>query len=242
MAHGLDAVFVYILACCCVPKRLEEGLELPADEVNDLLLLDPLGERSFRVCVVIQSAKVWIVAMFSVPATLIPFILHHAQLLLTDHSSFFVTLVRLFIIHEGSSLSSPACSLHTFHLVELPLSLASLLDVCFVNWSVVDALLLVLIQLWHCSVITEKRAELSLLNDTYSSSRSAKSSASSGSTSLPCSSKPASSSASNVWVLSPYVLACLVSPWKPSRSPSDPFLNYSIKLVSVRRNFSLVFL
>ena len=111
LAHALNTVLVYILTSCWVSKLLEEFLELPGDEVPDLLLLDPLGERPFRVCVVIQPAEVVVSAMFSFLAiSVIPRTLHHAQLLLTDHSSFFV-FIRLFIIHKGSSLPSPACSL-----------------------------------------------------------------------------------------------------------------------------------
>ena len=47
LTHGLDAIFVNILASCWVPELFDEGLELPADEEDDFLLLDPLGEWSF---------------------------------------------------------------------------------------------------------------------------------------------------------------------------------------------------
>ena len=47
LAHALDAIFVDVLACRWISKRLKEVLELPADKVDDVLLLDPLGKRPF---------------------------------------------------------------------------------------------------------------------------------------------------------------------------------------------------
>ena len=56
LAHALDAVFVHGLASCGVSERPEEGPELAADEVDDLLLLDPLGEWPLGVGVVVHGS------------------------------------------------------------------------------------------------------------------------------------------------------------------------------------------
>ena len=145
LTHALDAVFVYILTCLLISERLEEALELSADEVNDFFLLDPLGEWTFRICVVVKSSNIiWIATWFSLAIWIIR-TLHHAQLLLTDHSSFFVLFTGLVIIHKGSSLSPFTNYLRAFHLIQLSLCLASLNDVGFCLWCVVNALLFVCI-------------------------------------------------------------------------------------------------
>jgi len=56
LAHALDAVFVHGLAGLLVSERPEEGAELAADEVDDFLLLDPLGEWPLGVSVVVHGS------------------------------------------------------------------------------------------------------------------------------------------------------------------------------------------
>lgn len=144
LAHGLDAVFVHGLAGAAVSERLEEGLELSADEVDHFLLLDPLGEWALRVRVVVESTKIVWISFLSCPAIIVKSPIH-AQCLLSEHFSFDIIFVTGVIILEGSGHSGPSLDLHAVNLVQFFLSCLPLLNIGLLLECIVDAFCIVAI-------------------------------------------------------------------------------------------------
>ena len=153
LAHALDAVFVYVLPCLWISKRLEEWIELTTDEEHNLRFLNPRCQWPFRVSVVIKAAKtIFFTSSISrISTSLLP----HAQLLLTEHSSVLL-IFRVFVINKGCSLSTSTDSLGSFLLVEFPFSLTSLLIISFTLRCFVQTFLLIMVKFWYCFVVTAK--------------------------------------------------------------------------------------
>lgn len=144
LTHIGDAVFVNMDAVFL--KDPQEGSECFLDVLDDFLLAHPLVQGFFRLSVVVQVGKFSVV--FDLLSTA-----HHASL---APSGVAFILRKFFVVCESSRTSALTVVADPPLHIKVTLSSSALVDCHRIVILVVKASVLVLIKLWHLTVIAEK--------------------------------------------------------------------------------------